>query len=281
MGLSISYWFDYEGGGRRLKRILERARTRCCDELGVEASRPQEVAPVFSPYRDCDGFQAGEHRRGTGRADWLSFCIGLGMVTCEWQRLEGQGVAPHELPARLGEYAGNVGRTAHGLGLCVHVDEGAEPVVVALGTLDDLHWCGGHCTETQHAKGFVDAHIAVARVLDICGEEGLSVGVDDEGGYWETRDLSVLAENAEQYASVLEELTGAMKCGRVNGSDDLSRVASVVSADARYVIELEDEDGPCDDRQKNYLHKLGIEFGPGITFGQASKLIDEAFEREG
>jgi len=43
---------------------------------------------------------------------------------------------------------------------------------------------------------------------------------------------------------------------------------------------LQRDKGPATDRQKAYLRKLGVDFGPEITFKQASRLIDEALGRE-
>jgi hypothetical protein len=39
--------------------------------------------------------------------------------------------------------------------------------------------------------------------------------------------------------------------------------------------------GSASEKQKAYLRRLGVEFSPGITREEASKLIDEAVEREG
>jgi hypothetical protein len=73
-----------------------------------------------------------------------------------------------------------------------------------------------HCfTKTQYAEQFVKCHLLVIQVLDLFKEHGFDVKVKDEGHYWETRDLEVLAKNLNDYTgllvSTLETLSGEAK----------------------------------------------------------------------
>jgi len=65
-------------------------------------------------------------------------------------------------------------------------------------------------TKTPHAEQFVKCHLLVIQVLDLFKEQGFTVKVKDEGKYWETRDLSVLAENINDYTDLLKTLFGSI-----------------------------------------------------------------------
>jgi len=87
-------------------------------------------------------------------------------------------------------------RSGNGICLGVHVGKGCEPFRVILARLGKGQiWRGMDCTKTQYAEHFVEAHTLVIRMLDLCKEEGILEKVEDQGGYWETRNLNVLAEN--------------------------------------------------------------------------------------
>ena len=70
-----------------------------------------------------------------------------------------------------------------------------------------------HChsfTKTQYAEQFVKCHLLVIKVLDLFKEQGFTVKVNDEGHYWETRDLKVLAENINDYTDMLKTVLGSI-----------------------------------------------------------------------
>jgi hypothetical protein len=74
--------------------------------------------------------------------------------------------------------------------------------------------CRSFC-KTQYSENFVKDHLLVIKLLDILKEEGFKVEVSDEGKYWETRDIKVLAENinlsTKMLISVFEKLKEQFK----------------------------------------------------------------------
>ena len=85
---------------------------------------------------------------------------------------------------------------ANGLILRVNVGPGCESFTIMLGRLGDSErWRGGHFTKTQYAEEFLKAHLLVVRMLDICKAHGILSYVYDEGEFFESRDLKVLARN--------------------------------------------------------------------------------------
>ena len=45
---------------------------------------------------------------------------------------------------------------------------------------------------SQYSAHFLDAHLAVISMLDLCREAGTVERVLDDGGYYESRDLEIL-----------------------------------------------------------------------------------------
>ena len=63
-------------------------------------------------------------------------------------------------------------------------------------------------TKTQYAEQFVRCHLLVIKILDLFKEQGFTVQVNDEGNYWKTRDLKVLAKEINDYTTLLKTVFG-------------------------------------------------------------------------
>lgn len=82
------------------------------------------------------------------------------------------------------------------------------------------YWrCEGF-TKTQYAEQFVKCHLLVIKALDLLKEQGFEVNVKDEGHYWETRDLKVLAQNINDYTELIKNIFGTLK-GQTEGKMDI------------------------------------------------------------
>jgi hypothetical protein len=119
-------------------------------------------------------------------------------------------------------------RSGNGVSLRVDVDQGCEHFHVLLGRLGRGRvWYGVRFTKTQYAERFVGAHLAVIRMLEMCDEAGILGRVRDEGRYWETRDLAVLAENLNASTEMLKAVAGALKIGaKQRGLDSRAAIDS-------------------------------------------------------
>ena len=58
---------------------------------------------------------------------------------------------------------------------------------------------------------FQRAHLSVCAILEHMREIGFTVHVDDEGGFWESRDLAALAKTIGQWDAMLAGLAGVLK----------------------------------------------------------------------
>ena len=89
--------------------------------------------------------------------------------------------------------------------------EGCEPTNIGLISKDGRDWSGGSFTKTQYAEHFVQAHILVITILDVCKKLRILKSVSDEGGFWETRDLTLLGENITESTKGIKEMVGNLK----------------------------------------------------------------------
>ena len=70
--------------------------------------------------------------------------------------------------------------------------------------------CSSFC-KTQYATEFVKCHLLVITLFDMFKKEGFEVEISDEGNYWETRDLKVLAKNINDYTALISGIAESMK----------------------------------------------------------------------
>ena len=71
-------------------------------------------------------------------------------------------------------------------------------------------WRASSFTKTQYAEQFVKCHLLVIQILDLFKEAGFTVKVKDEGKYWKTRDMSVLAIEINGYTDLLKTAFGSL-----------------------------------------------------------------------
>jgi len=65
--------------------------------------------------------------------------------------------------------------------------------------------------KTQYAVHFVQAHLLVVKMLDLMKDAGFSVEVRDEGKYYETRNLKILAKELGDYNVLVGSISGMLK----------------------------------------------------------------------
>jgi len=123
--------------------------------------------------------------------------------------------------------------SGNGLWLMVDPGAGCEHFAVALGRLGNGKvWRGLRFTKTQYAEHFVDAHLTVITMLDLCKEAGILKSVNDEGHYWETRNIDVLAKNINASTEMIRMMSAAFdKIARTKGW----QTSSAIDRSANYV----------------------------------------------
>ena len=116
------------------------------------------------------------------------------------------------------------------LRLPLRADEGCEPTNLMLARYPHKEgWSSWAFTKTQYATHFLDAHLLVIAALDACDEVGILESVSDEGGYWDTRDLEVLAGRLNASTNLIAGVFGSLKSRLGN------KVASPIETGRNYM----------------------------------------------
>ena len=102
--------------------------------------------------------------------------------------------------------------SGNGYSLPVEVGDGCEWFEINIGRIGNADkWRGSSFTKTQYAQDFVKSHLSVITMLDLCKDTGILNEVYDEGRYWETRDLKVLAEEINTSSLSIKALLEALR----------------------------------------------------------------------
>lgn len=80
-------------------------------------------------------------------------------------------------------------------------------------------WCWGSFCKTQYAsdqssggvENFLRCHLSVIRLLDKAQDMGLVEQVDDEGGYWNQRDVEALSKEVGSWNEMIAAFAGQLK----------------------------------------------------------------------
>ena len=230
MGLTVVYAFEFQGTKTSLRKKLEELRQRFMD-MPVRA-----VGEITEVKRAAIEFGYGKYKGERFEACALGYMMAVSyfldavpekavnkIIDQIGGTLNEYKLSPKEKRRyrRLRNKADEIWRrrcdrikqSGNGFVLRVDVGEGCESFVLMLGRIGrGKLWRGTRYTKTQYAVHFVDAHLTVIKMLDACKEAGILKRVQDEGEYWETRDLEVLAKNLnESTATILA--VGAMLKG--------------------------------------------------------------------
>ena len=180
MGLTVHFKFEHAGSEKEVKGKLEEIREK------VEKLPVQGIGPL---------------------------------VKLDWKK--GNKSEDEQLGWMKIQYARNIRRDDGswmdvypeiGYGFTIDIGKGCEPMNIALTRVKgEKVFKGRAFSKDQYAEDFIKCHLLIISVLDICKEEGILKKVEDEGGYWESRDISLLAENINASTAVLEHFSKLLK----------------------------------------------------------------------
>jgi len=229
MGLTLHYFLEFRGTRTELLKKLEGLRRKFMD-LPV-----QRVGEIVEVKRTSLEFGYGKYSGERYESNALGFMMA-------WSHFEesnaekefgetvlriGGTMNQYKLsPAEKRRYSrvrdeanricarrrDRITKSGNGLVLHVDVGEGCEGFSVMFGRLGHGKlWRGRGFTKTQYALHFVDAHLAVVKMLDLCKEAGILKSAHDEGEFWETRDLEVLAKNINLSTATIQAVAQAFR----------------------------------------------------------------------
>ena len=132
-----------------------------------------------------------------------------------------------------------------GYGFVSDIGDGCEPMNIALTRVEgEKVFKGKAFCKDQYAEDFIKCHLLIISILDICNAEGILKKVEDEGCFWESRDISVLAENINASTALLEQFNKILKQIAPEGV----QIVSAIDSSKNYVrIDKKEEKGGADE----------------------------------
>jgi len=196
MGLSVAYYLEARGSKQALLNTLHGLRDDFLKLQVRDVGRVVEVPRAALPFTE-----------GSQGASFEQKQLGLAMLFAE---LDGPN-ADRDRTYWRGRME-QIARTGNGLCLTVDVGPGCERFTLLLGRLGSARtWVGARLTKAQYAEHFVESHLAVIEMLRLCRDAGILRRACDDGGYWETGDLAVLADRVNASTAVLKAVTSALR----------------------------------------------------------------------
>jgi hypothetical protein len=193
MGLTIKYKITAKSKKQALEG-LEKLRQRCLDlpfeEVGEVKNK--EITKEIKEYWD--------------QLQKKCFCPNNSDENLkERDRLiEAKGFTTWEL-IKADERIGQI------IALNIWPGEGCEPCDIQFFVEKGKKIISKDFCKTQYSVHFVRHHLLVCSMLDIAKEVGFKVEVDDEGEYFETRDVEILAKNLQAYNGLVLKIGESIK----------------------------------------------------------------------
>ena len=205
MGLTIHYTVEFQGTARQLQTKLEQIKSACLDLPFEEAGEIKCVKITRNHIEIFKWLQAMLSHPNNGRDNLKMRDLIMDMLGVQtWQMME-LGIWHHEGNRSRQEY-----KPTEIVSLALWPGEGCESCDLNFYKRGKVFVCHGFC-KTQYATRFVDCHLLVIKLLDMLQETGFKLDVRDEGNYWETRDLSVLGKDINDYTVLLGGVFDSLK----------------------------------------------------------------------
>ena len=209
MGLTIHYRLHSDAHRpTEAWRLIEELRRQALSLPSVKVGEVVELAGDACNYEKLN--RDHPHR-------WLLIQAG--------QYVEREGIHYHIEPKHVIAFSADPGDGCEeaNLGLCRY------PGIISITDPRTRHprklrtelkgWCWSSFCKTQYAsspaaggvQNFLRCHILVIRMLDIAKELGVLSSVSDEGGFWENRDVEMLAKEVGEWNVGMAALAGRLK----------------------------------------------------------------------
>ena len=264
MGLTIHYKFAFNNGKQELEQILKELKqefihlpvrqvydivnvTKCQQESGYgqyEGDRFYQNELGFTLQHSFEPLS-----RKSAKLDNIIENVGgtinLHKLTHDEYRV--YKTLDYEIECADKNLQSKILSSGNGYILPVDVGEGCEWFDIQIGRIgNSKEWRGYGFTKTQYAEDFVHCHLVVIKMLDLCKEAGILKSVSDEGNYWNTRDLKVLADEINNYTLLIKSFFGALK----EVAEEAYRVKSKIEKCENYMV-VDDKPGPNNPDQQH------------------------------
>lgn len=200
MGLTIHYTIRFDGTKDELVEALQSIRKRCLDLPFKEVTTvdlkeiTDKAIKTWNHFQDNQAYSVKQRDRAIAHYGLTAWDI----ITS----IENDAKFENSLlPCSMVSLELWTGEGCEGSNLAFHKRKRQK------------YWrCDSFC-KTQYAEHFVRCHLLVIELLDIVKEtKGFTLTyVNDEGEYWETRDIKVLAKSINEYTTMIKSIFGTLK----------------------------------------------------------------------
>ena len=203
MGLTIHYSLHARGGDAQARRLIQALHQAALDLPFQQLGAITDLSGVQCDY---------QHRREDDPLRWL-------LIQCRGSVDIAPNCFVRVAPRRLLAFTACPGEgcESSNFGLCQYpatVDFQGRTRKTKLSG-----WRWSSLCKTQYAANpacgglphFLQCHLTVIALLDQARKLGCLAEVDDEGGFWEKRDLPALAEEVGSWNEMLAALGGQLK----------------------------------------------------------------------
>ena len=207
MGLTIHYNIEFNGTAKQLQTKLEKIRQVCMDLPFEEVGEKVKTVKVTQEIIDIwDGLQQkysypNNSDENLEKRDLI---------------MENLGVTTLEI-IRLGEWKKNGNRSWQEtkpttmVSLSLWPGKGCEGSDLNFYKRGRKFICDSFC-KTQYAEHFVQCHLLVVQLLDLLKAEGfIMTDIYDEGDYYQTRDIKILAKNINESTAMISSILGGLQ----------------------------------------------------------------------
>ncbi len=212
MGLTIHYLLKARGSDARARKLIDALR-QAAQDLPFK-----EVAEIM----DLSGEQCDFNKRDQEdplRWLFIQATKHVDLPVSESEKRQGVSRSKRVRPERLLAFTAWPGEGCEesNVGLCQYpsvVQTETGPIKTGL---SDWRW-GSFC-KTQYASdpacggvpNFLQCHLSIIALLDKAKELGCLGEVNDEGGFWESRDVQALAHQVGSWNEMLAAFAGKLK----------------------------------------------------------------------
>ena len=206
MGLTIHYTVEFNGTTKQLQSKLEKIRHACFNLPFEEVGEQVETVKITKDIiKIWDWLQSMlSHPNNTQDDLDMRNLIMKKLGVSTWRMIE-LGEWKHEDNRHW-----KVVKPTTMVSLSLWPGEGCESSDLHFQRIRGKYICKSFC-KTQYATHFARCHLLVIQLLDMLKAEGFNVDVYDEGEYWESRDIKVLAKNINESTALIAGILGSLK----------------------------------------------------------------------
>ena len=207
MGLTLHYNVEFNGTAKQLQAKLEKIRQACLDlpfeQVGEKVKTVKITQKIIDTYNvlqkkcchpnntDKNLAKRDKEIEKLGVTDWQMTEIG------QWKHEDGKHWR-ETIPTTL-------------VSLNLWPGKGCESADLNFQKRNGKFVCDSFC-KTQYAEHFVQCHLLTIQLLDMLKSEGFTmVDIYDEGDYYQTRDIKILAKNINESTAMIAGILGGLQ----------------------------------------------------------------------